>query len=555
MATFDPQTQTLTLRIVFDGLGMAGKTTNLRQIFEILSSSKRGDLYVPEERRGRTLYFDWLEVEAGVMGEHRVRCQLLTVPGQFSYVQRRWHLLGSPDAIVVVIDSTPQGLVRARYALRFLQEAIANHTPPVPLIVQANKQDLEGALPGHEVAREMDLPSKTRVVEVSAIQGAGVRATLVFALQAARERLQRVLAEQGLDALPVGTETAEEVYRQLLRQETEGVEAKEGEILADRVLYQLEATPLPPPAQGDATPGSSGPPPAPPGSSGPTPAPSSAPASATPTAFSVAPGAAPSGGPPLASSGAPASTGGAALPAPAEPSSGSAATPAPSAVGGAPLLVWPAVGARVDLQEAQQAGAWALHGEHAGEDPLTELRNSAWSLLYQPSKIYQDRQQGALALRELAEARLAAGDLLPAPWNLLLRQAEGGLQLCILRRTLEPAFPAELGGSELTETWESLVTYVARALTLAARHGIVLTLDPARLGRGPHGLVCPGFPAPISRWGTAALAPLVQWCAKAAPGLAIEPHDFARVIAQRVADPEDLIRLDWLKLVGMAGWP
>ncbi|MCS6901532.1 MAG: ADP-ribosylation factor-like protein [Myxococcales bacterium] len=520
MATYDPSTGTITLRIVFDGLGMAGKTTNIRQVYEILSSSRRGDLYVPEERRGRTLYFDWLEIEAGMLGESRVRCQLLTVPGQFSYVQRRFHLLSSPDAIIVVIDSTPQGLVRARYALRFLQEAIASHLPPVPLVFQANKQDLEGALPGHEVAQILELPQGTRVVEASAIQGSGVRSTLVFALQAARERLQRQLQEAGLEALPVGTESAEEVYHQLLRQETEGVEAKEGEILADRVLQQLEGTPVPPSIQtlSSTSVTTSSSPFFPPGAPEPV-APSPVPA--TPLATVDTPSAAP--------------------------------TPAPD---GFPLLILPAAG-RIDLQIAEQEGGgiWNLHRVYPGEEPLTELRAGGWSQVFYAAWVHPDRRQGALVMRELAEARLAVGDLLPVPWNLLLQEVEGGVQPRVLRRTLEPAFPGEISGEEVDAALEELATYTARALTLAARHGVVLPLDPALLGRGPHGLVSLAIPLPISRWGSGILAPLARWCAYHAQGKGLQGRaQFLSRVEARVADPQDPIKLNWGQMTQGMAW-
>jgi signal recognition particle receptor subunit beta len=524
MATYDPSTGTLTLRIVFDGLGMAGKTTNLRQIYEILSSSRRGDLYVPEERRGRTLYFDWLEVEAGTLDEHRVRCQLLTVPGQFSYVQRRFHLLGSPDAIVVVVDSTPQGLVRARYALRFLQEAIASHLPPVPLVVQANKQDLEGALPGDGVARALDLPPGTRVVEASALQGDGVRPTLVFALQAARERLLRQIRDAGMEAIPVGTETAEEVYHQLLRQETEGVEAKEGEILADRVLQQLEGTPAPPSMQpAEATPPSS------PASTPPTTQPSAAAPPAPPE---------PAAEPPVR------------VVAP------EVIAPAPLTPGRAPLMILPAVAGRLDLQAAEEegGGVWKIHGTYPAEEPLTELRSGGWSQVFHPSRIYPDRRQGALALRELAEARLAAAELLPAPWSLLLWEVEGGTQPRVLRQALEPAFPEGISGAEAAAAQEALVTYTAKALTLAARHGVVLPLDPSLLGRGPHGLVSLALPLPISRWGEGIVAPLACWCARIARQPGGPRVDFVAAVGDRVADPQDSIRLDWVQIARTLAW-
>ncbi len=207
MAFYDDARQAITLRIVYDGLGTAGKTTNIRQIHALFTLARCGDVFVPEEHRGRTLFFDWLELEVGFLDEHRLRCQILTVPGQFAYVQRRWHLLNAPDAIVAVCDSSPSGVTRARYAMRFLSAMLeAGSCPDVPLLIQANKQDLPGALGAADLARELGLAPDTRVIEAVASQGEGVRETFVRALLAARERVRVQLGLGGLGVLEVRSE-------------------------------------------------------------------------------------------------------------------------------------------------------------------------------------------------------------------------------------------------------------------------------------------------------------------------------------------------------------
>ena len=39
-----------------------------------------------------------------------LRCQLLTVPGQFAFADRRYRLLRGIDAVVMVCESTPNGI-------------------------------------------------------------------------------------------------------------------------------------------------------------------------------------------------------------------------------------------------------------------------------------------------------------------------------------------------------------------------------------------------------------------------------------------------------------
>lgn len=240
MPFFDPARSAITLRIIYDGLGTAGKTTNIQQLYNLFTLARASAVVVPKEHRGRTLYFDWLEMNVGHVEEHPLRCQILTVPGQFAYVQRRWQLLRSPDAIVQVCDSSPQGLPRTRYALRFLFAMLeAGHCPDVPVIFQANKQDLPESLPAPDLAQQLDLPPSAQIVNAVASSGAGVRETFMFALQAAREKTRALLKTSGLAGFERRSESAEDVYQQMLLAEANDAEQQqEAALLADHILTQ-----------------------------------------------------------------------------------------------------------------------------------------------------------------------------------------------------------------------------------------------------------------------------------------------------------------------------
>ena len=58
MATLDRVSDTVVVRIVYDGPPTAGKTTSLRALAERLG---QGQVFTPEESGGRTVYFDWME--------------------------------------------------------------------------------------------------------------------------------------------------------------------------------------------------------------------------------------------------------------------------------------------------------------------------------------------------------------------------------------------------------------------------------------------------------------------------------------------------------------
>jgi len=221
MAHFDFERGEVVVRIVYDGLATAGKTANLRSLHAAFSKRAKKGVYAPAETpTGRTLYFDWLELLVGYLDDWPLRCQILTVPGQFAYAERRFRLLRDIDGVVLVCESTPKGVDAARIASVFLGKALdACGNADVPIVFQANKQDLPGALSPEEVAARLGLGERRRLIPASALHGDGVRVTLLTALDLVRERLRHRLRRGGAQALSAHTETAEELYAAMLAAE------------------------------------------------------------------------------------------------------------------------------------------------------------------------------------------------------------------------------------------------------------------------------------------------------------------------------------------------
>lgn len=211
MAVFDLQEQKIFVRIVYDGAANAGKTTNIRQLSELFTTRRRSELYSPEDLDGRTLFFDWLQIASGLVMGFPVVCQVLTVPGQDSLGPRRRHLLATADFVVFVVESTPDGIARAGRVLPSLLEARARRA--FPLLVQANKQDLEGAVAAGEIVERLGL-GDTPLLAASAGESTGVLETYVAAIRTVTEHLQAsALDGAGLEV--ISAESAEELYAQL----------------------------------------------------------------------------------------------------------------------------------------------------------------------------------------------------------------------------------------------------------------------------------------------------------------------------------------------------
>ncbi|MBL8683502.1 MAG: hypothetical protein JNK05_30310 [Myxococcales bacterium] len=205
MATYDRDRGEVVLRIVYDGLAFVGKTENLRSLERSFRDRSRAPLESPMlTSSGRTQYFDWLELAVGFVDDTPARCQVLSVPGQFALADRRVFLLRRADAVVFVCESTADGARSAQRAFRSLSRALANVERSIPIVVQANMQDREGAIEPSEVAKLLGAHSDAashRFVGSSALSDDGVRPTFLVALAAARDNARDVIARDGLDAL------------------------------------------------------------------------------------------------------------------------------------------------------------------------------------------------------------------------------------------------------------------------------------------------------------------------------------------------------------------
>src|SRR6267143_5478406 len=98
-------TMQMTAKIVYYGPGLCGKTTNRQWIHLKTAPRSRGEMVSLETETDRTLFFDLLPLDVGVIGGMKVRLQLYTVPGQVFYNATRKLVLKGVDGVVFVADS------------------------------------------------------------------------------------------------------------------------------------------------------------------------------------------------------------------------------------------------------------------------------------------------------------------------------------------------------------------------------------------------------------------------------------------------------------------
>lgn len=219
MAILDLRQNRIVTRVVYDGHANAGKTTNLQQLCKFFTTLRRSEMYTPEESEGRTLFFDALQLDGGLVSGHRLRCQLFTVPGQRPLAARRAQLLATADVVVYVCDSRIEAVDRTRRHLDGLREDLrSGDLRAFALVVQANKQDEPGALPPGELALRLGIGGGVPVVAATAHQGIGVRETIVLAIRAAANHLQKRIADEGIGFLAGEAQSGEDLYNEMRAQ-------------------------------------------------------------------------------------------------------------------------------------------------------------------------------------------------------------------------------------------------------------------------------------------------------------------------------------------------
>jgi hypothetical protein len=209
MVFFNYATMQMAAKIVYYGPGLCGKTTNLHVIYGRTAPTARGEMVSLETETDRTLFFDLLPIDVGVIGGFKTRLQLYTVPGQVFYNTTRKLVLKGVDGIVFVADSQRPMLEPNKESLRNLRENLAEigvRLEEVPLVLQFNKRDLANILTVEELGAALNPDGVFESFESSAANGTGVFETLKgiskLTLRALRSRMSGDVRRPAVFAAP-----------------------------------------------------------------------------------------------------------------------------------------------------------------------------------------------------------------------------------------------------------------------------------------------------------------------------------------------------------------
>jgi signal recognition particle receptor subunit beta len=185
MAFVNLKTKVIQVKIVYYGPGRGGKTTNLEYIYRKFQQRINSEMVTVKTHGDRTLFFDFLPFDIGMINGYNIKIQLYTVPGQVKYNATRRLVLRGVDGVVFVADAMTVRREKNIQAFENLQENLASYKKnlnALPWVMQYNKMDLleQGIplLPVEVLEQDLNREFHAPHFPASAVKGTNVAATL-----------------------------------------------------------------------------------------------------------------------------------------------------------------------------------------------------------------------------------------------------------------------------------------------------------------------------------------------------------------------------------------
>lgn len=166
----------LTIKLVYYGPALSGKTTNLQALHKAAAPGASGRLMTLETRDDRTLFFDLLPLTFKSQGNLAVRLKVFTVPGQVIHASTRRLVVQGADGIAFIADSRVSETQHNAESFMDLKQNLKEHgltLKQMPLIIQFNKRDLPGVRSDEEIA-QLASQGREPVYMAVAMRGSGV---------------------------------------------------------------------------------------------------------------------------------------------------------------------------------------------------------------------------------------------------------------------------------------------------------------------------------------------------------------------------------------------
>jgi signal recognition particle receptor subunit beta len=189
----------VTIKLVYYGPALSGKTSNLRALHELTNQASRGRLMTLETKDDRTLFFDMLpfvlKTEAASAGGQgmSIRIKIFTVPGQVLHASTRRLVLQGADGIAFIADSQRSETEHNAASFLDLRQNLVElgfSLKELPIVIQYNKRDLQDVRSDDEI-EVLAKRGREPVFKASAVHGRGVLETFVGLAYATWNRLDQ----------------------------------------------------------------------------------------------------------------------------------------------------------------------------------------------------------------------------------------------------------------------------------------------------------------------------------------------------------------------------
>lgn len=181
MVFIDIQHREVTLKLVYYGPALSGKTTNLQQLHRSMGTQTASELLTLNTRDDRTLFFDLLPLRFTTRGGLDIKLKLFTVPGQVMHGATRRIVLQGADGVAFIADSQVSQTRSNNESFADLRRNLSENDigfDDVAVVIQFNKRDLPGIRGDAEVQR-IASKGKEPIYKATAIEGRGVAETFI----------------------------------------------------------------------------------------------------------------------------------------------------------------------------------------------------------------------------------------------------------------------------------------------------------------------------------------------------------------------------------------
>ncbi len=180
MVVYNYSGKEINAKIVYYGPALSGKTTNLEWIYSKIPLEYSGKMISLRTQTDRTIFFDFLPLELGLIDGFKTRFMLYTVPGQVYYNATRKMVLKGADGVVFVADSEEGRMEDNLESLQNLHDnlqEIGIDPLSIPIVMQWNKRDLPDVVEVAHLERQLN-PMGHPSFSACALTGEGIYESL-----------------------------------------------------------------------------------------------------------------------------------------------------------------------------------------------------------------------------------------------------------------------------------------------------------------------------------------------------------------------------------------